>query len=384
MRRTRPVTRVAGIAAAILMSAVAGTAALLPASAAPAAAGPARAAASATRGLLYGVSTTGPRNAWAVGAGGADPFGSHSPVLIMRWNGTAWKRVPVPRFHRGSALAGVTALSARDAWAVGEYDADFGGDTTGRLLILHWDGRSWTQVPAPDPRGHGALNGVAAVSARDIWAVGMTEAGQPVIIHWTGAAWHQVRAPAGATGFMGVTASTAGVWATSSDNAGRFLIARWNGRSWRRMPVPAQAGTLEGVTATAAHGGWAVGTRGIPSPTGTQHSAILRWNGARWSAVPSPAGPDELIGVSSASARSAWAVGLSRPFSRHEKLVIVRWNGAAWNVARGPRLAGESLLVGVAARSARSAWAVGTFLRARTALTLVLHWNGTRWNVVPS
>ena len=86
---------------------------------------------------------------------------------------------------------------------------------------------------------------------------------------------------------MGVTASTAGVWATSSDNAGRFLIARWNGRSWRRMPVPAQAGTLEGVTATAAHGGWAVGTRGIPSPTGTQHSVILRWNGGRWNVVPS-------------------------------------------------------------------------------------------------
>ena len=309
MRLTRPVMRVAGIAGAILMSAVAGIAGLLPASAAlaetapavapavsaaraalgaaRAAPGPARAAGSATRGLLYGVSTTGARNAWAVGAGGADPFGPHSPVLIMRWNGTAWKRVPVPGFHRGSALLSVTALSARNAWAVGEYDADFGGDTSGRLLILHWDGRSWTRVPGPDPRGHGALDGVAAVSARDIWAVGMTEAGQSVIIHWTGAAWRRVRAPAGSAGFMGVTASKAGVWATSSDNAGRFLIARWNGRSWRRMPVPPGQGLLEGVTTSAAHGGWAVGTRGVPAPDGKPHSAILHWNGTRWKVVPS-------------------------------------------------------------------------------------------------
>ena len=97
-----------------------------------AASGPARAAARATRGLLYGVSAAGARTAWAVGAGGADPFGAHSPVLIMRWNGATWKPVPVPGFRRGSALLSVTALSARDAWAVGEYDADFGGDVTGR------------------------------------------------------------------------------------------------------------------------------------------------------------------------------------------------------------------------------------------------------------
>ena len=36
----------------------------------------------------------------------------------LRWNGTAWKPVPVPGFRRASALLGVTALSARDVWAV--------------------------------------------------------------------------------------------------------------------------------------------------------------------------------------------------------------------------------------------------------------------------
>ena len=183
---------------------------------------------------------------------------------------------------------------------------------------------------------------------------------------------------------MGVTASKAGVWATSSDNAGRFLIARWNGRSWRRTPVPPGQGTLEGVTTAPAHRAWAVGTTGVPPPFGTLHSVILRWNGARWSAVRSPVRADQLIGVSSVSARSAWVVGASGSFTRHVKLAILRWNGVTWSLARGPRLAGESLLVGVTARSARSAWAVGASLRSKVATPLILHWNGIRWEVVPS
>ena len=100
--------------------------------------------------------------------------------------------------------------------------------------------------------------------------------------------------------------------------------------------------------------------------------------------MPSPVRADLLIGVSSASDRSAWVVGASRAYTRHVKLAILRWNGITWSLARGPRLAGESLLAGVTARSARSAWAVGSAIRAKTAIPLILHWNGIRWEVVPS
>ena len=44
-----------------------------------------------------------------------------------------------------------------------------------RTLILHWNGKSWTQVPSPNPGGpsHGnLLFGVTATSARNAWAVG--------------------------------------------------------------------------------------------------------------------------------------------------------------------------------------------------------------------
>jgi len=60
--------------------------------------------------ILHGVTATSARNAWAVGLTVAEK------TLILRWNGTAWKRVPSPG---GLGLLGVAATSARNAWAVG-------------------------------------------------------------------------------------------------------------------------------------------------------------------------------------------------------------------------------------------------------------------------
>jgi hypothetical protein len=96
----------------------------------------------------------------------------------------------------------VAAISPTDVWAVGYQRAANGGTKT---LIVHWDGTSWTQVPAPDsrPRIIGpptnppdfVLNGVGADSASDVWAVGyhQTAVGNrfTLILHWDGTAWTQ-------------------------------------------------------------------------------------------------------------------------------------------------------------------------------------------------
>jgi hypothetical protein len=79
------------------------------------------------------VTTMSDGTAWAAGAtivgqGGGLP-------LILRWNGHAWKRAPVPSV--AGSLSSIDATSASNAWAV--------GDTSGgRSLILHWNGRTWT------------------------------------------------------------------------------------------------------------------------------------------------------------------------------------------------------------------------------------------------
>ena len=186
---------------------------------------PATAAASRTRpagpsasftidGQLNGVAATSASNAWAVGSTSSST--SNPKTLIVRWNGTAWMRVPSPSAGASSSLSGVAAISASDAWAVGS-------------LILRWNGTTWAQVPGP------AANGVAATSASNAWAVGGTGT-KTVILHWNGTAWTQVPSPspAGHTVLSGVAAiSASNAWAvgTTITSAGihKTLILRWNG-----------------------------------------------------------------------------------------------------------------------------------------------------------
>jgi len=79
------------------------------------------------------VAATSASNAWAVG-------NTSSGTLIVRWNGTAWKRVPSPG-RAGSLLYGVAATSARNAWAVGDTSKINHGSS--ETLILRWNGTSW-------------------------------------------------------------------------------------------------------------------------------------------------------------------------------------------------------------------------------------------------
>src|SRR5215469_5006693 len=96
---------------------------LIGAPAAKALAAPATAAVSAAppSGALYGVAATSATNAWAVGY----RFnGTTRQTLVERWNGTSWAQEKSPN-PGGNAndnwLLGVSALSARNAWAVGFY-----------------------------------------------------------------------------------------------------------------------------------------------------------------------------------------------------------------------------------------------------------------------
>ena len=50
-------------------------------------------------------------------------------------------------------LVGVAATSASNTWAVGSYSVYQGDAPVGKTLVMHWNGRAWTQVPSPSPSG---------------------------------------------------------------------------------------------------------------------------------------------------------------------------------------------------------------------------------------
>src|SRR5438309_2124418 len=95
-----------------------------------------------------------------------------------------------------NAFSGVAAISANDAWAVGS-DRDLGGPY--RTLVEHWDGGAWSVIPSPNVGTVGSqLNGVAATSSNDAWAVGQYSNGtvaRTLAEHWDGGAWSVIPSP---------------------------------------------------------------------------------------------------------------------------------------------------------------------------------------------
>ena len=348
--------------------------------------------------FLRGVAVTSVTNAWAVG----NCYSQTNPpqTLIERWNGTRSTVQPSPN-PEGSPnvheLHGVAAISATNAWAVGD---NHNIPTSYQTLIERWNGTGWTVQPSPNPGDSSHrrfLFGVAATSATNAWAVGFYTDGTrhwTLVERWNGTRWKVQPSPKGGSypELDGVAATSAtNAWAVGHNHTPtsyRTLIERWNGTHWKIQPSPNPAGRypeLDGVAATSATNAWAVGHY----YTGTGYRPLIeRWNGTHWKIQPSPnpRGSDPYLnGVTATSATNAWAVGFYTDGSLRHRTLIERWNGTRWKIQPSPNPTGSySVLDGVDATSATNAWAVGDYFNGSSERTLMERWNGTHWKVLPS
>jgi hypothetical protein len=126
---------------------------------------------------------------------------------------------PSPGSH-SNVLSGVAVVSATNAWAVGTNCGGCSGGQTPGALTVHWNGTAWKQQSSPSPGGSSdQLEGVAATSAANAWAVGFSSAA--LIVHWDGAAWKQQSSPNPGAGLGGVAAtSAANAWAVGGYRKG--------------------------------------------------------------------------------------------------------------------------------------------------------------------
>lgn len=351
---------------------------------------------------LFGVAGASASNMWAVGkyhAGGANR------TLTEHWNGRSWTVVasPSPGGSGGSYLEAVAAASRSSAWAVGGYKKG----SVGLALIEHWNGRSWKQVPSPNPGGqHGTyLNAVSVVSASNAWAVGAYDDGlawQTLIEHWNGRSWRRVASPnpsgSGMDNYInGVAATSAsnawavGYYAVNGSMVTRTLVVHWNGHSWKQMASPSpNGGAFNGLNAVAGvspSSAWAVGSYS----NGVADKLLLeRWNGRSWkrAAAQDPNSANafsDFAGVAAISGSSAWVDG-NYFRTGPSKTLIEHWNGKAWTQQTSPSPGGNagSYLHGFDALSSANAWAVGSYLSGPSDLTLIEHWNGKAWRRIPS
>ena len=303
--------------------------------------------------------------AWVVGQ--AELSNGAGPTVIEQWDGGKWTAVASPSPGTlSNELNNVAAISPKDVWAV--------GSSNGGSLAEHWDGTSWSVIPSANGSGaDNVLNGVAGTSAKDAWAVGYTAGifGQGLIQHWDGSGWSLVPGSSATIGTLyGVAALTSrDAWAVGNG------IQHWDGSDWKAVPGATFDGsnfdTFFGVAAIAANDVWAVGGQPPQGCGDTQPALIEHWNGARWSVIPNtPLGV--LHGVSVVSSTDVWAVG-----DAYGRPLIMHWDGKSWT-AIASTTTGMSL-IGVSARATDDVWAVGFRYGQNTQQIAIQHWDGRVW-----
>ena len=163
---------------------------------------------------------------------------------------------------------------------------------------------------------------------------------------------------------------------------------RWNGVEWAEAPLITPEGvdrlTLEDVVAIAPDEAWAVGD--VVRGSG-QTPQALRWDGNTWSPAdtPAPPGPGSmsLRGVDAVSSNDAWAVGYSYRYGGSvSHTLIEHWDGQKWTVVPSPDVLPDNGLYDVSALSETDVWAVGDTSDREDQRPLILHWDGTIWSSV--
>jgi hypothetical protein len=214
--------------------------------------------------LLLDVLALGPGAVWAVGGYVAPSDLTHGYAL--RWNGRAWRLIPGSAAGQESFLSRLGAASRGAVWAVGSYLPLEGAQRTRRGFALRWRETEW----ASPRRFEGPLEGVAASSATNAWAVGAT------VARTVGSNWKTVRYPGPGVLRDVVVRSARDVWAVGRAADG-LLVTHWDGRRWTRASVPpafgrSRASRSAGLVRIRAAGPrelWAVGfgvVRGRSAP----------------------------------------------------------------------------------------------------------------------
>ncbi len=149
--------------------------------------------------VLTAVATRNATDVWSVGYREDPDGGDAVRATVQHWDGTRWSVVPIPRAPgspRFESLSGVTVRSASDAWAVGSYSTSDGYD---RPFTLHWDGRAWKRVTSPAFAIGVAsyLVDVTFAPHGSVYAVGgfmsADSSPRPLVVRWDGSRWIRYR-----------------------------------------------------------------------------------------------------------------------------------------------------------------------------------------------
>ncbi|MEV4179485.1 hypothetical protein [Nonomuraea sp. NPDC049709] len=296
---------------------------------------------------------------------GPSACGPHKQaVVVLRWDGTAWR--PLPEFDQVVWPQQLTATADGKVWVFGRCPRN-----TARGCAAAWDGTAWTVTDF----GHDWTFEVGAtVTGQRIWA-GSYER----IWEWDGTNSSTRKAPIPIHALAG--GATDEVWIAGMTD-GHPALARWNGQSWSRPPkpqIPRLYGDKQGKTEPY---GLAVGDNGevwmqarMYWICGEEESMcarplLLKWAAGRWTVTVMPE-KSRLGHIVSDGTGGLWAI-------RNSKLA--RYFGGRWTsykVPAGP-YGGRSVMRLARAPGQATVWAVG---EDHTESELMPFTNGIIWRL---
>jgi alpha-tubulin suppressor-like RCC1 family protein len=155
-------------------------------------------------------------------------------------------------------------------------------------------------------------------------------------------------------------------------------------------PPPATSNvSFSAVSAAGAVDAWAVGGLQIfPA----QAPLAEHWTGTAWRVVataPITSGaPSQFNGVDDVSPTDAWAVGQTQDAQGDALTLIEHWDGTRWSIVPSPNpvvgFGTSDQLQAIGGVGPTDLWAVGSYSPGTTFIGMLFeHWDGTRWSVVP-
>jgi hypothetical protein len=225
--------------------------------------------------ILQAVAAISPTDIWAVGAS-QDSSTFYERPMAIHWDGTAWTSMslPNPRGCSGhSYLTAVAGAAARDVWAAGWCGS--GGSTPQQGYVERWAGGRWKVAAAQGAiPAYSQLYGLSANGPEDVWTVGHTQQSGSsqtvaVAVHWDGKSWRQV--PVNLPGTDASLRSIVDVpgqpvWSVGAGSSPQPpfagpLSVRYGRGVWHAAKVPVAFGSLSGLAVDVGVGQiWAAGT----------------------------------------------------------------------------------------------------------------------------
>jgi len=304
--------------------------------------------AGATHSVVRDIDAISPNDVWAVGGYTAVVDGnSNTYAFSLHWDGSTWTEIPTPQPSSCGPCTNVTlwavdALGPNDVWACGDqYVQGPDGFQGSHVLVMHWDGSSWTVMNTPLMNGGGdILLGVTAIASNDVWFFGDALYQGPnspdlaIAMHWNGSTFQFIPVPSVNPQFSGfgdgngLHAGSAlaanDIWAVGAASdldympAGRSQIQHWNGSTWQNIPGPTPGvwHNLDGIVAIAPNDVWAGGDY---FDGASYQGLAMHYDGTSWTQVPIPAGVSEFVAFAS---NDIYASGGA----------VMHWDGVSWTI----------------------------------------------------